>query len=110
LIRTWRQLAGLSTDESDVLESTARTEVVNIVAVHPDCRGGNVGADLMLDYETQARRRGTRRLHLLVEHGNLRAERLYASLGWRRTCPDPGRFPVFAMVKDLDLPGGNADS
>lgn len=97
----WQRAWKTRGDESRGLESTPCTEVVNMLAVHPECRGGNIAVDLMRDYELQARVRGARRLNLLVEKGNLRAERLYASLGWARTSPATASYAVFAMYKVL---------
>jgi len=75
--------------------------VVKIVGIHPEFRGGNVGVDLMMRVETEARSRGLRELHLLVEQSNIKAERLYASTGWVRTSPETGRWQLFCMKKIL---------
>ena len=75
--------------------------VVKMVGVHPDFRGSNVGVELMRAVEVEARRRGARSFHLLVERSNLKAERLYQSVGWVRTDPDTNRWQLFAMRKDL---------
>lgn len=75
--------------------------VVKMVGVHPDFRGGNVGVDLMRAVEDEARRRGARSFHLLVERSNLRAESLYKSVGWVRTDPNTDRWQLFAMRKEL---------
>lgn len=77
------------------------TEVAKMLAVSPDFRGGNVGADLMRDIEPNAIERGARRLNGLIERNNIKAERLYKSIGWVRTSPDTDEFDVFAMHKIL---------
>ncbi len=76
-------------------------EVAKMLAVHPDARGTNVGRDLMVDNELEARRRGARRLLGRVLRGNVKAERLYASIGWVRSLPDSQHDEVFAMHKEL---------
>lgn len=93
-------------DRQDFSEGRARPippdgSVVKMVGVHPDFRGGNVGGELMRAVEVEARRRGARSLHLLVERGNIRAERLYQSVGWVRTDPNANRWQLFAMRKEL---------
>jgi len=77
------------------------TEVAKMLAVSPDFRGGNVGVDLMLDIEPMALARGAVRLNGLVERSNIKAEKLYKSIGWVRTSPDTDRYDVFAMHKML---------
>lgn len=90
-------------NENSVVPIPPWGSVVMVVGLHPSFRGGNVGADLMMAIEDAARERGARRLYLLVERTNVRAERLYASVGWQRTSPDTDRWQIFSMQKDLVL-------
>ncbi|HEY8424901.1 MAG TPA: ribosomal protein S18-alanine N-acetyltransferase [Limnochordales bacterium] len=53
------------------------------VAVHPDYRGRGVGRRLMEAITDLARRKGMRRMTLEVRKSNIRAQRLYESLGFR---------------------------
>ncbi|MCH7526694.1 MAG: GNAT family N-acetyltransferase, partial [Planctomycetes bacterium] len=78
------------------------SEYVAPMGVDPDFRFSNVGFDLMLDVEEQAKRRGARRIWGLVAHGDARAERMYAYLGQRRASPPSDKYSFFAMYKDLD--------
>lgn len=58
-------------------------EVANI-AVRPDCRGRGVGASLLDATLDAARQRGTAAMFLEVREGNLAAQSLYASRGFRQ--------------------------
>ena len=91
-------------NEGDSITPGANWEVAKMMGLHSDYRGGNVGVDLMLDNEAQARQRGVKRICGLVERNNIKAERLYKSIGWARTSPDTDRYDVFAMHKDLETP------
>ncbi|MBE3598704.1 MAG: ribosomal protein S18-alanine N-acetyltransferase [Limnochordaceae bacterium] len=53
------------------------------VAVHPEYRSRGVGRKLMEAITELARRKGARRLTLEVRKSNLRAQRLYESLGFQ---------------------------
>ncbi len=75
--------------------------VASHLVVHPDCRGSNVGRDMMLDADEVARRYGVRRLCGVVHRDNYKAERLYASIGWVRSSPEAAHYTVFSMHKDL---------
>jgi ribosomal protein S18 acetylase RimI-like enzyme len=76
--------------------------VAKLLGIDPEFRGGNIGVDLMLAIEGEARKRGARRLMGLVEQTNIKAEKLYKSIGWVRTSPDADKYTVFAMHKDID--------
>lgn len=101
LKRVWRKLFARDLNEGDVVQMPPHTTVAKMLAVDPDFRFGNVGIDLMLEIESEARRRGARRLAGLVEHRNRKAERLYNSIGWVRTTPATEKYTVFSMHKDL---------
>lgn len=58
-------------------------EVANI-AVRPECRGRGVGSSLLDATLAAARQRGTAALFLEVREGNLAAQSLYASRGFRQ--------------------------
>lgn len=102
LNRGWSKLVGrgIRVREPEA-NRVAGGEVAKMLAVHPDARGTNVGHDLMVDNEIEARRRGVRRLLGRVLRGNVKAERLYASIGWVRSAPDSQEDEVFAMHKEL---------
>jgi len=88
-------------NEGSVVPIPPWGSVAKMLGLHPDFRGGNVGVDLMLAIEGEARKRGARRLYGLVERSNIKAEKLYASIGWVRTSPDTDRWQIFSMHKDL---------
>jgi len=99
--RIWRRLFGRDWNEGARQDIQSGWEVAKMLGIEPDFRGGNVGVDLMLDNEAEARRRGVRRICGLIERGNVKAERLYQSIGWQRTSADSDCYQVFAMHKDL---------
>ena len=77
-------------------------ELIAHLAVDPDARFSNVGFDLMLDMEEQARRRGKRRVYGVVDHQNTSAIRLYEAIGFRQTSPGKPKGRYFAMHKNLN--------
>ncbi|MBI4578367.1 MAG: GNAT family N-acetyltransferase [Planctomycetes bacterium] len=80
-----------------------KTEYVAQLIVDADYRFGNIGFDLMLDMEEQARRRSARRVCGLVNRNNIRAQRVYAAVGWKRTSPGDTNHDHFMMHKDLEV-------
>jgi len=101
LNRVLSRLFGKHQNESAVVPVPQWGCVAKMLGIHPDFRGGNVGVDLMLAIEGEAMKRGARRLYGLVERTNIKAERLYASIGWVRTNADSDKWQVFSMHKDL---------
>lgn len=100
--RFWRLLTGRRFRVREPAANRAPGgEVAKMLAVHPDARGSNVGRDLMVDHELEARARGRTRLLGRVQRGNHKAERLYASIGWERSEPGAEADEVFAMHKAL---------
>lgn len=100
--RLWRLLTGRRIKVREPAANRAPGgEVAKMLAVHPDARGTNVGRDLMVDHELQARARGRTRLLGRVLRDNIKAERLYASIGWERSEPAAAADEVFAMHKVL---------
>ncbi len=99
--RLGRKLAQRDWNEGYTLQVLPGWEVAKMLGLHPDYRGGNVGHDLMLDNEQQARQRGSIRICGLVERSNIKAEKLYASIGWVRSSAGSERYEVFAMHRDL---------
>ncbi|MBO7744610.1 GNAT family N-acetyltransferase [Paenibacillus sp. MWE-103] len=55
----------------------------DMLVVHPQHRGKKIGTTLMTQAETQAREQGVAVARLFVDHGNPRAQRLYAKLGFQ---------------------------
>ncbi|MFC4812408.1 GNAT family N-acetyltransferase [Paenibacillus sp. GCM10023250] len=55
----------------------------DMLVVHPQHRGKKIGTTLMTQAETQAREQGATIARLFVDHGNPRAQRLYAKLGFQ---------------------------
>jgi ribosomal protein S18 acetylase RimI-like enzyme len=102
LRRFWNKRFKPLRNEGDAQAVHPHTEVAKMLAIDPDCRGGNVGVDLMLDQEREAAKRGARRVCGLIERNNIKAEKLYASIGWVRTSPDSDRYDIFAMHKDIE--------
>lgn len=90
-----------TSNEGMFVESNPKWEIAKMLAIHPDFRGSNVGLDLMLDNEAEARKRGSQRICGLIKRDNIKAERLYKSIGWVRTSPDTDKYDVFAMHRDL---------
>ncbi len=99
--RVLRKFSRRVWNEGDALQVLPNWEVAKMLGIHPDYRGGNVGKALMLDNELQARRRGSDRICGLVKQSNIKAERLYASVGWVRSSSDSRHYDVFAMHRDL---------
>ncbi|MEW6048447.1 MAG: ribosomal protein S18-alanine N-acetyltransferase [Bacillota bacterium] len=82
------------------------------VAVHPDYRSRGVGRRLMEAITDLARRRGARRLTLEVRKSNLRAQRLYESLGFRSVGVRRGYYrdnneDAIIMWRDLEVEAGS---
>ncbi len=98
----WRKFFDKSYNEGADKPVPEWASVAKMLGIHPDFRGGNIGVDLMLAIEDEARKRGARRLMGLVEQTNIKAEKLYKSIGWVRTSPDADKYTVFAMHKDID--------
>lgn len=97
---------GRGLNERDTIAYQPDWEVAKMLAIDPEVRGGNVGVDMMLDNEREARRRGATRICGLIEKRNVKAARLYESIGWERDSPDTDRFEVFAMHKKLSSETG----
>ncbi|SFJ00690.1 Ribosomal protein S18 acetylase RimI [Paenibacillus sp. UNC496MF] len=55
----------------------------DMLVVHPQHRGKKIGTTLMTQAETQAKEQGVTVARLFVDHGNPRAQRLYAKLGFQ---------------------------
>ncbi|MBM7566882.1 GNAT family N-acetyltransferase [Paenibacillus sacheonensis] len=72
----------------------------DLLVVHPQHRGKQIGTTLMNQAETQARTKGAKLARLFVDHGNPRAQRLYARLGFQtvRYYPD---LRCYEMMKSL---------
>lgn len=99
--RLWRKLFARDWNEGTTLDIRPNWEVAKMLGIHPDFRGGNIGVDLMRDNEAEAQRRGAQRICGLIERSNIKAERLYASVGWVRTSTNSDHYEVFAMHRDL---------
>ncbi len=84
--------------------SAAPAEFINHVAVAPAVRFGNIGIDLMLDAEEQAWKRGARRVFGMVHAKNTAAQRLYFSIGWKKTFSDAGDLDSIPIHKDPSPP------
>jgi putative acetyltransferase len=81
------------------------------MAVLPDARGQGLGAQLLGQVESLARRHGMARLFLSTTPFLAEAIRLYERHGFRRTSEGPQTLcdtPLFTMEKRL-LPGEGAD-
>ncbi len=102
LRRVWARLFSRPGNEGDTLSVRDDWEVAKMLGIHPDYRGGNVGIDLMLDNEAEARKRGSKRICGLVEQNNIKAEKLYKSIGWVRTTENSTHWKVFAMHRELE--------
>jgi ribosomal protein S18 acetylase RimI-like enzyme len=102
--RVWRKVFWRDWNEGATQDIQTGWEVAKMLAIHPDFRGGNVGVDLMLDHEKESIRRGGTRVCGLVERDNIKAEKLYKSVGWARTSPATDEYYVFAMHKDVNQP------
>jgi len=99
--RVYRSLFRKTWNEGLTLHGRPDWEVAKMLGIHPDFRGGNVGVELMLAHERDARARGMTRVCGLIERTNVKAARLYQSIGWVYTSPDWQKYDVFAMHKDL---------
>lgn len=55
----------------------------DLLVVHPQHRGKQIGTTLMNQAETQGRQNGAKIARLFVDHSNPRAQRLYARLGFQ---------------------------
>jgi GNAT superfamily N-acetyltransferase len=76
-------------------------ELIVRLEVDPDCRFSNVGFDIILDMENQARQRGARRVFGRVHSLNKRALRLYLHIGHQLTFPKPDADGFYFTHKDL---------
>jgi len=63
-------------------ETTAGEFYIDSVAVRPDCRHQGIATALMKETLHKASEKGFRRVGLLVDKGNPKAEQLYTSLGF----------------------------
>jgi ribosomal protein S18 acetylase RimI-like enzyme len=72
----------------------------DLLVVHPQHRGTQIGTTLMNQAETQGREKGAKIARLFVDHSNPRAQRLYARLGFQtiRYYPD---LRCYEMLKSL---------
>lgn len=91
---------------------TVRTEpvfVLHLFAVHPDFRGRGLGRAALRALLKLARDEGARAIHFDVVAGNLPAERLYQSLGFRfvqeREVWYPDTGDVTVRLYEYDLTG-----
>lgn len=72
----------------------------DMLVVSPNHRGKQIGTTLMNQAELHGRQKGAKAARLFVDHGNPRAQRLYARLGFQtlRYYPD---LRCYEMVKTL---------
>lgn len=80
-VEGWLQRTG----QAPVIVKEARDDefYLDSLAVHPDSRRMGVGKSLLLAFEKEAEARGHDRVALLVEEENVKARRLYESVGFR---------------------------
>ncbi|QHW33287.1 GNAT family N-acetyltransferase [Paenibacillus rhizovicinus] len=72
----------------------------DLLVVHPQHRGKQIGTSLMNHAEAQGRERGVKLARLFVDHGNPRAQRLYARLGFQ-TVRYYSDLRCYEMLKSL---------
>lgn len=81
---------------------------VQTIAVAPEAQGQGLGAQLLAEIETEARRRGAESLLLEVRADNPGAQRLYLRTGFEEIRRRPGYYPdgedALIMLKQLHSP------
>ncbi|SDW44600.1 N-acetyltransferase [Paenibacillus sp. CF384] len=72
----------------------------DMLVVHPQHRGKQIGTHLITKAETKAKEKGCSVARLFVDHGNPKAQRLYSRLGYQtvRFIPE---VRCYEMVKPL---------